>query len=186
MVGSPEMNTYLTICGLVLVAVGWLVSHFLSKSKDRGFERDRDRKAHLDRQLAQLYGRIYGLLMQNERLVRQIQDRTLSDEEEKIWVHALENYFLANNRRIVELITQNVDLLEGYRFPESYLRFIDYAVGLEILHKQYHDLGIAYGFRYTENFPAEFQRDVVTMVSRLKKRQWEFVGQDLPEPTGDT
>jgi len=180
----------------VLVAIGWLVTHYLSKTKDRELQRDRDRKGYLDRQLARLYGPIYGLLMQNERLVRQVQERlgrktvfesnrSLTDEEEKIWVHALENYFLPNNRRIVDIIINNVDLLEGYRFPDSYLRFIDYTVGLEMLHKQYQDLGIPYGFRYKENFPVEFERDIISIVSRLKKSQWELVGYPLPHSTAE-
>lgn len=174
------------ICGLCIIVLGWFVNNILSKRKEHQYQQRRDQKNYLDSQLSKLYGPIYGILLENERLVKQLQDQfnreivfrmgiPLTPREEKIWVHMLEKFFFPNNRRIINLILQNVDLIEGNRFPNSFLHFIDYAVGFELLHKQYLDLNIPYGFHYIENFPQEFQKEIILVTSKLKQYQWNLV-----------
>jgi len=187
------MDSIIDAGTLLLIVVGWLVTYRLEKNKELEINRLDNQKNHVDIQLAQLYGPIYGLLLENDRVRHQVQmqfgrttvfesESPLSKYEERIWVHYLENYFLPNNRKIIDLIQRNVHLLQGVKFPKSWITFIDYAMGYEIYHKQYKDLGAEYGFCYIENFPTDFRQDVVEMVSSLKKKQKELVGQNLPSP----
>jgi len=187
------MEAVIGAIALLVAIVGWLVTYRLEKNKERETARTADEKAHIDLQLAQLYGPIYGLLLENDRVRQHVQSQfgrttvfaggsPLPKDEERVWIHHLENYFLPNNRKIVDLIRGNVHLLHGVEFPKSWLAFLDYAIGYELFHRQYRDLGSKYGFHCPENFPKEFQQDIVRSVSSLKKKQWELVGQDLPSP----
>ncbi len=158
------------ICSLCIAIIGWFVNDFLSKRKQQQYLQNRDQKDFVDRQLSKLYGPVYGILLENDRLIKQLQiqfDRktvfyngvSLTQKEEKIWVHMLENFFLPNNRRIVNLILQNVDLLESNVFPNSFLHFIDYAVGFELLHKQDEiKTGIPNGFIFEKFIRIPFQK----------------------------
>lgn len=190
------MEVMIGVAALVLTVVGWLVTYRLEKDKEREIARRADQKVYIDMQLAQLYGPIYGLLLENDRVRQHVQTQfgrttvfeggsSLPKDEERVWVHYLENYLLTNNRKIVDLIRANAHLLQGVEFPNSWLAFLDYAIGYELFHKQYHDLGIEYGFHYTGNFPKEFQQDIVRTVSSLKKIQWDLVGQELLSPYRD-
>ena len=99
----------------------------------------------------------------------------LPPDEERLWVHYLENYALPYNRKIVELIEDNVHLIDADGFPESFRDFLDYATGFELLHRQYKDLGREYGFHHTFSYPKQFTRDIMSKLSELKRRQHEMM-----------
>lgn len=173
--------------GLLLVGFGWLVSFYLGRRRDRELEMMRLRLDHINNQLSQFYGQVYGLLLENDRVRGLIREqfgrqivfeggKSLDKDEEPQWVHYLENYFLPNNRRIINLLVNNVHLWEGKVVPTSFLRFLDYAIGFEALHKQYRDLGREYGFHWIEGFPKEFRTEIIATVSELKSTQWVLVG----------
>jgi hypothetical protein len=191
-----ETKEFITLLGFIIVIVGWLVSYFLARKKDRDFEKLKWTKSHLDQQLSEFYGPIYGFLLENDRLRQVIQEQfgriiifeggnPLTEEEQKIWILFLETYFLPNNRKIIDILTKKVHLLQGYQYPKSFLAFLDYAIGFEALHKQYLNLGKEYGFHQKINFPIEFREEVIKVMSSLKKKQWEIVKQKLPPSHGN-
>lgn len=182
-----ELREVIMVISLAVIMAGWLVTHYLSKKKERYFEAIKWQKSHLDNQLSSLYGPIYGLLLENDRHRKDIEEifgrsiifeggNPLSEEEQKIWLHYLENYYLPNNRKIVEVIKSNIHLLQGTSLPKSFINFIDYTVAFEASHKQYKDLGRLYGFHSKMNFPVDFQKQIINEISELKKQQWNLVG----------
>jgi hypothetical protein len=183
---NKSMENTLTIIGLGIVIAGWWITNTLAKRKDYQLELKKWKKEHLDSQLSTFYGQIYGILLENDRirvqLTKQIgrkiifrANKPLTDDERKLWLFYVENYFIPNNRKIVNLIKNNSHLLNGFSFPKTFLSFIDYSVGWELLHEQYKKLNIDYPLHYPENFPREFKTEIVGMVSKLKKQQWELV-----------
>lgn len=180
------MELTFTVISLILVACGWVTSYLFGRKRDRELEITKIRLNHVNEQLSVFYGQVYGLLLENDRVRRQVQEqlgrqivfeggRSLEPDEEKLWVHFLENYFLPNNRKIIDLITNNVHLWTGNSVPPSYLKFLDYAIGFESLHKQFKDLDREYGFHFIESFPQEFRNQIVDTVTRLKHVQWVLV-----------
>lgn len=187
------MELTIAIVGPLVVVAGWIVSYHLGQRRDRNLEATRIRLNYVSDQLSLFYGRVYGLLLENDRVRRQQHEQfgreavfaegsRLPPDEERLWVHYLENYFLPNNRKIVNLVTEHVHLWAGETVPPSFLAFLDYAVGFESLHRQYHDLEREYGFRYVSNFPEEFRKDIVETVSRLKKLQADLMASALLLP----
>ncbi len=181
-----EIREIIMASGVTAAVIGWWVSHYLAQKKERHFEQLKWAKAFIDSQLSELYGPIYGLLLENDRHridIEEIFGRStifvgsipLTDEEKNIWVHYLENYYLPNNRKIVEIIKEKIHLLVGDELPKSFLSFIDYAVAFEAAHKQFNDLGKQYGFHSKTNFPIQFKSEINQEVKFLKKKQWALM-----------
>lgn len=191
-----EVNNILQLCGLLVIAIGWLISYRSARLRDQKIEEEKQKILYLNEQLSKFYGPIYSLLLENDRIRLIIQKQmgrdvifpvghSLTKDELKIWTHYLENFLIPNNRLILNTIENNVHLIQGVRFPEEYLDWIDHAIGYELLHKQYLDIGKEYGFYSIINFPKEFRESIVNSISQLKKRQQELVKIDLPSPFED-
>ncbi|WJJ95304.1 hypothetical protein [Algibacter luteus] len=184
-----ELKNLLEIIALVLVIIGWGITYWLAKKQDYHLELKKWEKELLDNQLSELYGKIHGILLENDRirnvLIEQLGRKSifrhnipLSNEEEKLWLYYTENYFLPNNRKIVDLIKSNTHYLIGNEFPEIFKVYIDYAIGWELLHDQYLKIGREYDLHARENFPLGFQKRIIKDFSELKTRQWELVSEN--------
>lgn len=72
------MEVVIGAAALVLTVVGWFVTCRLAKTKEREITRRADQKVHIDMQLAQLYGPIHGLLLENDRVRQHVHSCRLS------------------------------------------------------------------------------------------------------------
>jgi hypothetical protein len=171
---------------IAIVAIGWIVSYAIGKR----VEQRQSQQTYRETQLGELYGKIYGLLVENQRAFTVVLnafdrkfvfkgDQGLPAEEKEIWLYYVENHFLPNNREIVDLIKNNIHLLHGYRFPRSFLMFIDYTIEWEALHGLYRKNGRDYPLHASGNFPREFQKDIIEIVSALKIKQLDAIQGDL-------
>jgi hypothetical protein len=187
------MDTTIALLGVVIAIVGWPVSYFLTRSREVRLEHDKAKLDLLRRRLDEFYSPIYGLLLENDRIRQLISDefgrgvifvgnKPLTDEEKKIWVHYLENYVIPNNREILDILQTKIHLFVGETYPESFRHWIDHALGYELFHKQYKDIGREYGFHSCMNFPSRFQTDIVNAISQLTKLQDRIAGVELPSP----
>ena len=181
------------VFSLIMVALGWIISYLLSRRKDQKLESQKMKLQYLNGQISEFYGPIYSILLENDRIRQLIQDqferktifeagKELNKDEQEIWVHYLENYLIPNNRKIIDILINKIHLLQGYSFPSIYREWIDHALGYEVLHKQYKDVGRKYGFHSISNFPSEFRTEIVNTMSQLKKKQFEIVNLELPPP----
>lgn len=187
------MSTEIALLGVIIAIVGWPVSYILTRSREVRLEHDKAKLDLLRRRLDEFYSPIYGYLVENDRARKLIseqigreiiftRDNPLPQEDENIWIHYLENYVLPNNRSILNILQNKMHLFVGETYPESFRIWIDYALGYEIFHKQYKDIGREYGFHSCMNFPDQFRTDIINSVSQLVKFQKKIAGVELPSP----
>jgi hypothetical protein len=173
------------LIGIFIIAAGWLITYFTARLRDQKIEREKQKVKHLNEQLSKFYGPIYSILLENDRIRKIVQEQIgrsaifeaggeLTKSEFKIWSHYLENYLIPNNRQILNIMKNNFHLTTGYTFKQEYLKWIDYAIGYELQHKQYLDIGKSYGFHSIYNFPIEFRTSIINTMSQLKMAQHPY------------
>jgi hypothetical protein len=181
------------ILGLIVLAVGWIVTYYLSRLKDQKLESQKIKLQHLNSQISQFYGPIYSILLENDRIRQLIHKqfgrdaifengKELTKVEFETWSHYLENYLIPNNRKIINILKDKIHLVQGDSFPSIFREWIDYALGYELYHKQFKDIGREYSFRSISNFPLEFRAEIINIMSQLRKKQFEIVNVKLPSP----
>ena len=194
-----SIEVALTLIGLVLVVFGWIIPYKNSIKAEEirarnelEMERIRWEKELIDKQISNLYGPIYALI--NERYVtfsivlyqlgRQyvipegMGFYDLSENEQKIWKHYVDNYAIPNQMRIVDIMRGNLHLVYKSEIPACYRKFLDYALGLDLLDKQKRsDVPNFYEYHYAYNYPSEFNYYIRTTLNLLLKEQAELMEQ---------
>ena len=152
-----SIEVALTLIGLVLVVFGWIIPYKNSIKAEEirarnelEMERIRWEKELIDKQISNLYGPIYALINERyvtfSRVLYQLGRQyvipegmgfyDLSENEQKIWKHYVDNYAIPNQMRIVDIMRGNLHLVYKSEIPACYRKFLDYALGLDLLDKQ--------------------------------------------------
>jgi len=183
----------LVALGLVLVVFGWIVPYRQSKTIDdrrrkneQELEIIRWKKEFIDRQISELYGPIYALILESDiqfsRILYQLGRRVvfkdgqdfdnLPEREQKIWKHYVDTYKIDSQLRMVEIFRKNIHLVYKSEIPTEYKYFLDYSLGWELLSNQ-SSSGVHnyYGYHYLYNYPIGFNRYVKKTLDILQKEQ---------------
>jgi hypothetical protein len=180
-----------------VTALGWLVTHILSRIDDRRKTRRDFLLDHTAKQLAELYGPLAFLLLEGERSWEelkqtvdvnslQIYDPAYSPESSddlRSWLFWVERDFMPRNRQIRDLLATKTHLIEGERVPSSYQQFLEHYKSWEINHLRWTEDGIKYPWHSRVNWPSEFSREALDTFYRIKHRHWTLVNQSSPQPT---
>ncbi|MCF2653318.1 hypothetical protein [Anaeromassilibacillus senegalensis] len=185
--------------GLVLVIFGWIVPHRNSikteKTRiqnDKELERIRWKKELIDKQISNLYGPMYALIIEGEvsfsRILYQLgrrcvipRDKSFSDlpeDEQKIWKHYVDTYKIENQMKMVEIMRDNLHLIYNSEIPTCYKEFLDYSLGWEMLDNQKRN-GVPnyYEYHYVFNYPTEFNHYIGTTLQTLLEEQGKLLKQ---------
>ena len=99
----------------------------------------------------------------------------MPEEQQKIWIHYVENYVLPNLRKIVEILRENIHLLKDSKVPKCVTVLLDYALGWELVHNQAKSgVNEYYEYRYSFNYPEEFRIYIDNTLANLLKEQNEL------------
>jgi hypothetical protein len=172
-----------------LVSGGFsVITHIVVSRNDKRKRREEARLRHLQRQIEDLYGPLYGLI-QFGAAINEVEWLRLPKEcrDEKGWPRdeqggkALqffrEHYYLPLNEQIIELIRTKVYLLNSDGIPDSFAKFIKHAAQLDSLHRLWKEADISTPFEETKviEYPMEFRSEVQSTLNKLRKEYNEYI-----------
>jgi hypothetical protein len=178
--------------GALLLVAGFLLNRVLERFKNEQalqseYELRRDQAAlkHLERQIAELYSPLLGLIEQS-RLIYDVACRKLprlgekkkgkaAKQEGEVWRYFTETYFLPLNRLMAELIRTKIDLIDSDDIPASFQEFLEHQAQLECLHKLWQDRAIRSDEVPGKGWPKEFEPSVAASLAKLRKEYNEYV-----------
>lgn len=170
-----------------ITAFGWLVTHILTDRRERAKQRTEASVKHVERQLEELYGPLAFLLYEGRRTFLDLLDtlgrnsvfmggKVLSEKDLKTWLFWAEHIFLPNNEKIKQLLMSKTHLIEGERFPESYIAFLDHYNSWAVNHKRWKEEGVDYSWHSKINWPIEFEQEVIATFEALKAKHSALLG----------
>lgn len=187
-----------------ITAIGWFVSHYLSRRKELDLKRKEIVLNHLKRQIDEFYGPLLGLCLSSrfafETSKKQLPmcdtgyDFAAFDEHHwEIYDYYTEKYFLPNNAKMSDLINLNLSLLEesSYSLPESLNLFLKHQTEFECLHNNYiikkmDRIGKKQPYEVVakeskkikllvEDFPVNFEKTIRESLERIETRYHNYL-----------
>ncbi|MBQ2968464.1 MAG: hypothetical protein IJE10_10145 [Clostridia bacterium] len=148
-------------------------------------------KDFVEEQISQFYGPISMLLREKRLLFERIlemfgrrkvflENQTrisdLTDDEQKIWIHYVNTYKIPIDKKIIEIIRNKHHLIYNSEMPECFHRYLDYALGWELLDNQKrNDVPNYYEYYYCFNFPKDFRIYIDNTLSLLQNKKEEII-----------
>lgn len=190
-----------TFIGLVLIIFGWIIPYqqtMKEEKRQRKFEEDllkrQWKKELIDKQISDFYGPISALIKEKDvtfslvlyqfgkKYIFNKQQWKLSDlslDEQKVWVHYVDNYLLPMQRKILNIIVKNQHLIYKSETPTCFETFREYALGWELLDNQKRQ-GVPnyYEYYYSYNYPEQFTDYINITLNTLQKIQAELMNMD--------
>lgn len=185
--------------GLILVIFGWIIPYRnslrierLRQKNEQELERIRWKKEFVDKQISDLYGPLYSLIIESNisfsRILYQLgrkhvipKDKSfydLPEHEQKIWKHYVDNYKIKSQMKMVEIMRNNFHLIYKSDVPLCYRKFLDYSLGWELLNNQRcHGVPNYYEYHYAYNYPVQFNKYVRETLDQLLKEQARLIEQ---------
>lgn len=163
-----------------------LLTLILVLRNERRKRREEARLKHLQRQIEELYGPLYGLIQfgaavnEIEWLRVPVSDRDekgrpKTEEGGRVIRFFRENYYLPLNMQMMELIRTKVYLLDSSAIPDSFVEFIRHAAQLDSFHGLWKQANIrTHGLKPIE-YPAEFRSDVERTLNELRREYNEYI-----------
>ena len=176
-----SISLVLTFAGLILIVFGWIIPYKQKleiernrQKSERNMQKMKWEKELVDKQISEFYGPISALL-QEQNIIRSrvsymfgrnfIFDKdhpdfnSLSENEQKIWVHFIDTYKIPINNKIIEIIRNNIHLIYNSNIPYSFKLYLDYTLGWELLDNQKRNkVPNFYEYNYLYNFPVDFEK----------------------------
>lgn len=182
-----ESSVIVAIIAGAVTAVGWLVNHILTDRREREKRQTEASLKYVERQLEELYGQLAFLLYEGRRTFQDLLDtlgrssvfinnNSLSEEDLKTWLFWAEHSFLPKNEQIKELLVSKTHLIEGARFPKSYVAFLDHHNSWSIQHQRWKEEGVEYSWHSKVNWPVEFEEDGIKTFESLKAKHSALLG----------
>ncbi len=193
------IDIVIAIIGLIFVIFGWIIPyrHSVKAEKlridnEKELERIRWKKELIDKQISELYGPIYALIIEGDisfsRILYQLgrnyvipKDKSFDDlpvDEQKIWKHYVDTYKIKTQMKMVEIMRNNLHLIYNSELPTCYKEFLDYSLGWELLDNQKRQ-GVPnyYEYHYVFNYPTEFNHYIRTTLELLLDEQAKLIKQ---------
>ncbi len=193
----------LNIVGLLFVIIGWIIPYSTSlKTNEKNMEDEREfetikwKKEQIDKQISKLYGPVYAILLENDirfnRILHQMGRRTvfnenegidsLSEDDQKIWIHYVEEYKVKGQMEIVKIIEANLHLIHNQEIPQCFAVFMDYAIGWDLLDNQKkNEVPNFYEYSYSFNYPREFTAYINDTLELLLNEQARLMGNPVDD-----
>ena len=174
----------------LITIIGWLANHILQSARERHSQRLRTSINFIERQLEELYGPLAFLVLEGKRTFKDLLEtlgrdfvfytdewgeRSLPEDELKLWQFWVENDLISRNEKIKELLMKKTHLIDGKKIPNSYLEFLDHHNSWMINHLRWKKEGIEYSWHSKINWPKNFGKDVLSTFEKLKERHSLFL-----------
>jgi hypothetical protein len=170
-----------------VTAIGWLVNHLLVARREEQRRRTEGQLKFVERQIEELYGPLAFLIYEGKRTFSDLLEtlgrryvfgtHPLPEDELRTWLFWAEAEFLPRNEKIKVLLMAKAHLIEGARFPESYIAFLDHCNSWAIHHRRWKEQQVQYSWHSKINWPPKFETEVVGAFERLKARHAALLGE---------
>lgn len=166
------------IVSFFTTVISWFVLHFLYNRREDRRRSIEAYKEHLQKQIEELYGPLYGLIQYGEVLNEVEQQRIPKDADDEKYAEIIdfirEKYYLPLNTRMLELIRSKTHLLDKEIMTKDLKDFLRHAAQFECFHKLYKERGIqSHKFQPIE-YPADFKKEIketlYALVDKYKKQ----------------
>jgi hypothetical protein len=171
---------------IIAALTGALAAGIFSLLTLRRKSREEASLRHLQSQIEDLYGPLYGLIQFGEAInqiemlrlpagSRDERGRPRDEEGGKVIRFFREHYYLPLNQQIVELIRTKVYLLDSDAIPTSFNDFIRHAAQLDCFHQLWKEADIStHGVKPIE-YPLNFKSDVERTLNELRREYNEYI-----------
>lgn len=186
--------------GLTFVIVGWILpfkqSLKLNKINQSAQLEQMKRELKikmLDEQISKYYGPISAILTEQSiirqriwyQIGRQVifdngKDKLsdLSPDEQLIWKHFIDEYKIPLQRKIVEIMQNNAHLAVHGEHDVFVTKFLDYALGWELLDSQKrNNVPNFYEYYYSYSYPKEFNNYIYSTLNALIEEKSTLIEQ---------
>ena len=183
------MNVAILVAVLTgsVTIVGWFASYLLGSRADRRRARLTAQIAHIEKQLAELYGPLAFLVYEGRATFKDLlqtlgrryvfyADRPLPEDELKIWLFWVDNDLMPRNMAIQNLLSTKTHLIQDGDLPASYIAFLDHHNSWRVTHERWRQEKVPYSWHSKVNWPAKFDEEVLGAFRQLKKLHSELVG----------
>lgn len=191
------IDTAIAVISLLLIIVGWIIPYRYSLkinnlriNSEKELERIHWKKDFIDRQISELYGPIYALIIEGDISFSRILDQLgrsciipegksfydLPEEEQKIWKHYVDTYKIKNQMKMVEIMRNNLHLIYNSDLPNCYKEFLEYSLGWELLDNQKcQGVPNYYEYYYVFSYPTEFNHYIRSTLKLLLDEQAKLI-----------
>jgi hypothetical protein len=171
---------------IITALTGALAAGIFSLLTLRRKSREEASLRHLQRQIEELYGPLYGLIqfgatineIEWQKLPKESRDehgRPRDEQGGKVIRFFREHYYLPLNRQMMELIRTKLYLLDSDAIPDSFSNFLRHAAQLDCFHQLWKEADIStHGVKPIE-YPTEFKSDVENTLNELRKKYNEYI-----------
>jgi hypothetical protein len=168
----------------IVTTVGWFANYYLSRKSETKTHRMETSQQHLERQIEELYGPLWGLIQQSEAVYAvacqrlpsinsKINQAEFNEQESEIWSYLKDTFFLPINFQIAELLRTKVYLIESGELPASFKDFLIHQAQFEVLHRLWKDKEIDSTQVRGTGWPSLFNQDVAQSLGKLRKQYRE-------------
>ena len=175
-----DLATAATLAVTVLVAVGGYATKYWH---DLRISERKDRLERLNRQLSEFYGPLYALSLAGaaafDALAKywKLNNPGARPLEQRTWEIWVRDIFMPLNRRMVSLVIEKADLLDGDEMPQALLDLCTHVYAYEAVLKQWEEGDFSQRTSVID-FPASgLQTFVSTEFPRLKAEQIDLIGE---------
>jgi len=129
-------------------AVVALMSAFLTYNTTLRLSSHNEKMAFLNRQLSELYGPLQALNRASETSWNEFRSKyygdavdisTLDEHGRTLWKYWISHVFMPINRRMLDIILQHTDLIDGIRMPQCFTQFCAHVNGYEVTLARWQD-----------------------------------------------
>ncbi len=169
------------LVGGLITAMGWFANYYLSRKKEDESRRREAALKHLERQIEELYGPLWGLIQQSEAIYQvackrlptangRVDLSQFKGQDGEIWNYLKETFFMPINLQVAELLRTKIYLIDANEIPASFQAFMSHQAQFAVLHRLWRERGIETPFLGTGGWPAQFNVDVAESLESLRKR----------------
>ena len=195
--GYPEGNVLIAAwIAAATATVVALISASLTYNTARRLSRISDQVTHVNRQLSELYGPLLALSSASAVSWREFRkkygasremffsDSTQPSQQEiDTWQYWIKYVFMPINRRMLDVILEKTDLIEGDEIPESFSIFLAHVTGYEATLAQWADGDVSH-LGSVNDYPGDsFNKNIESNYRDLKQRRQALLG-DFPKTEG--
>jgi hypothetical protein len=171
------------LVGGSITIAGWFANYRFARKRDEENCRREGTLRHLERQIEELYGPLWGLVQQSEAIhdvlcqivptdaEHRIDHSKFTQRDAQVMNYFKDRFFLPINSQIAELLRSKVYLLESSNIPDSFKSVISHQAQFESLHHLWKDEGVSnLGTVIGTGWPRQFNSDVAITLQELRKR----------------
>ena len=185
---QPVAAILIALLTALVTVIGWYVTYAYTKRREDRTRRIELRLRYLQRQIEELYGPLYSLILQifnvwevRERLVGADGTRLATEHRDRVEKYLWEEYFFPLHKEIRDLLRTKLYLLDGHEIPPSFEQYLQHSTQEACQIRLWSDLGIDTRHISGVEWPPEFDENVTATLRHLI-RAYEGELTELPPP----